>query len=708
MFLLVLVTIFLNLTLAYTVYHKSDITISKSIRNSYALLNAFIALWSLFNYIGNYNYNEIIISTLTAVKIVMIITTLLGLIFFRFTIVFPIKLKLPTINIIFKILKYWSLILIILILSNQIFTGATTNKYGQISLESNWGLIFYTITLLFEISLGFFMLIKKLTLLKGRSKAQLRIFIIGAVAAFSLQIITNLLLILFFNNTNLTAIGPSFSLILVATGFYSIVKYHFFNIKIAIKNILAIIISYTIAIIPFLIKTALSPMIVIRAIISITIFIFTYKKLNLLLQHYYLSELDKRKHIIENLFSQIEQFFIEEDANKIVTRIFKRHFNAQEVKINFNTSYITKLISSSTVKRLQKENIYIIMSGHSQKFLPPMYITSQLLKTKLDLIILLHNKNNIFGYIGVRFNSPDIYLDTEDIADLNELAKNLSITLYVTYLYQQVNSFNETLQKEVKLATSKLQKQLDKMKEMRRKEQDMMDIMGHELRTPLSVVKNAIDLLKMTHSAGTLNDEVFNKYINMADDNAKREIRLLETMLAATKFDKKKMQFNLTKVDFIELANTSLLAFTKKAKEKGLQLTFKKPKQKHLYILADRDKAQEIIDNLVDNAIKYTEKGSVTITLKEEGKYIKLSVKDTGVGIAKKDIKKLGRKFFRAQQYLNDDDKKAPSIVRPGGTGLGLYVVFSLIKGMKGKYKVESELGKGSNFMVWLPKFKEK
>lgn len=83
---------------------------------------------------------------------------------------------------------------------------------------------------------------------------------------------------------------------------------------------------------------------------------------------------------------------------------------------------------------------------------------------------------------------------------------------------------------------------------------------------------------------------------------------------------------------------------------------------------------------------------------------VKFSVIDTGEGIPKEDIPNLGKKFFRSRMYLDSSSDNNMKVVRPGGTGIGLYVVFNLVKMMSGRVEIQSEVNKGSTFSVYLPK----
>ena len=143
----------------------------------------------------------------------------------------------------------------------------------------------------------------------------------------------------------------------------------------------------------------------------------------------------------------------------------------------------------------------------------------------------------------------------------------------------------------------------------------------------------------------------------------------------------------------------SLSEFQSKAKNKGLNLTIEKPSK--AIIFADNSRTHEITDNLIDNAIKYTDKGDIKISIKLYKKNVVFEVADSGKGIPKKYIPNLGKKFYRVDNYV--DSSKNFNIVRPGGTGLGLYVTYGLAKAMNAQVHVSSEENKGSKFSVSFP-----
>jgi signal transduction histidine kinase len=131
------------------------------------------------------------------------------------------------------------------------------------------------------------------------------------------------------------------------------------------------------------------------------------------------------------------------------------------------------------------------------------------------------------------------------------------------------------------------------------------------------------------------------------------------------------------------------------AKKKGLRFTYKKPKTALPTLKLDEEKLRQVIMNLIDNSIKYTKQGSVTVSLYQKDNRVIFSVKDTGIGIDEEGKDNLFKKFSRGT---------GTSLIHTEGTGLGLYVAKQIVEGHGGDIRVESPgEGKGSEFLVSLP-----
>jgi hypothetical protein len=195
-----------------------------------------------------------------------------------------------------------------------------------------------------------------------------------------------------------------------------------------------------------------------------------------------------------------------------------------------------------------------------------------------------------------------------------------------------------------------------------------------------------------------------NTYLKKAAETIDREIKLINTFLGAAKLQGQQMQFDPTKFSVPELVKQVVSENMYRAKESGLRLVYKVAKDQMPEVVADRTRIAEVIDNLLSNAIKYTQKGFVSIWCETNTarNTVTVYVKDTGMGISAKDQKTLFTKFGRIKNYINERERMA-QIVRPGGTGLGLYVVKGIIDLHGGTIRVQSKVGKGSTFSFTLP-----
>ena len=230
------------------------------------------------------------------------------------------------------------------------------------------------------------------------------------------------------------------------------------------------------------------------------------------------------------------------------------------------------------------------------------------------------------------------------------------------------------------------------LQEVDRMKARFMTGITHELKTPLAIM--------------TLHISSLLKY--KLDENKKREMietiqrqanlleRLVENILELSRLDSDMQIFEREPIDLVALSRQITGELEPLTRKKGLQLNFNSPKAP-VIIDADPDQLERVIRNLVDNAIKYTKEGSITVSLSiDKNKHLSeqaiLQISDTGIGLSKEQISKLFERFYRA-----DPSHNIP------GTGLGLSIAKEITKKHNGDIEVESELGRGSTFTVYLP-----
>ena len=232
-----------------------------------------------------------------------------------------------------------------------------------------------------------------------------------------------------------------------------------------------------------------------------------------------------------------------------------------------------------------------------------------------------------------------------------------------------------------------LNEMLARIEDLFRAQQRFVADVSHELRSPLTAVRGNLDLLKR----GAADDPTERaQMIEAMDSETARMSRLVSDLLLLARQD---AGIPIARHP-VEL-DTLLLEIYRQAQitARGIKVTLGAEDQ--AIIVGDRDRLKQVLLNLVDNALKYTPQGGeVTLSLTKDDAWVKISVRDTGIGIAPDDIPNLFGRFYRVDKARSRD---------AGGTGLGLAIAKSVVDAHNGKIMVESELGKGSTFTVWLP-----
>ncbi|MBI2038016.1 MAG: hypothetical protein HYT15_03780 [Candidatus Magasanikbacteria bacterium] len=255
-----------------------------------------------------------------------------------------------------------------------------------------------------------------------------------------------------------------------------------------------------------------------------------------------------------------------------------------------------------------------------------------------------------------------------------------------------------SVQKEIKqkdelsnLAAS-LEKANTRLQELDKQKTEFLTIASHQLRTPLSILKGYIELIK-DGSYGKI-EPATAKVLDDMDLNNEHLVKLVDTLLDITRIEQGRTKYSFAMNNICALIDESVSDLKLKAKEKKMKLVWTCPK-KMTDVCCDQEKMHHVIYNFIDNALKYSEKGSVKVTLKEEGGGIAMKVVDNGIGFNKVDENNFFHKFYRG------DNVRTIGI---SGTGLGLYVCRKFVEAHSGRVWAHSEgLGKGSEFGFWIP-----
>ena len=233
-------------------------------------------------------------------------------------------------------------------------------------------------------------------------------------------------------------------------------------------------------------------------------------------------------------------------------------------------------------------------------------------------------------------------------------------------------------------------KEVDKMKD------DFISIATHEMKTPMAAIKGYISM--MFEGLTGEYDQKTKLHLEKIYVNIQRLDLLLTETLDVSRLEQGRMQFNMQPYDISEIIGASILTLEDQAKEKGLALTETKLPSMPL-VFIDPERLRQVTDNLIGNAIKYTLKGSVTISYQMADGKLSTIIKDTGIGMSDHDRKSLFTQFYRIK---NEKTVDIP------GTGLGLWISREIIRKMNGKIIIESKENVGSTFTIQLPYMKDK
>jgi PAS domain S-box-containing protein len=222
---------------------------------------------------------------------------------------------------------------------------------------------------------------------------------------------------------------------------------------------------------------------------------------------------------------------------------------------------------------------------------------------------------------------------------------------------------------------------------------EFISLASHQLRTPASGVKQYLGML-LEGYAGKLTEQQQN-FLKIAYESNERQLTIINDLLMVAQIDADKIVLNRTPTDLVELVRTVVAEQDSLFKTRNQVVTLLTAKPQ-IQNTVDAARIRMVLENLIDNASKYSgENKTITININETPKDTVLSVKDSGVGIAKKDLDKLFQKFSRVHNPLSD---------KVGGSGLGLYWAKRIIDLHGGSIEVESRLRQGSTFIITLPK----
>lgn len=277
--------------------------------------------------------------------------------------------------------------------------------------------------------------------------------------------------------------------------------------------------------------------------------------------------------------------------------------------------------------------------------------------------------------------------EVESLAsNINNMAEKLEQS------FEKEKRWSQELEEKVAKRTREIETKNEELKCLDELKDEFLANTSHELRTPLNGIIGIAETLT-DGSAGQLSDKVL-KNLHIIISNGKKLALLINDILDFSKLkdNKNKFKYKMDKIDLKKSIENTAASFLPVAKEKKITIEIDIPNE--YYIEYDENKLQQILNNIIDNSVKFTEKGKVNISALKNNGYYEISISDTGIGIPED-------KFETIFNLFEQGDGSAER--KYGGTGLGLSITKKIVELSGGTIKVNSRLGEGSTFVFTLP-----
>ncbi len=631
----------------------------------------------------------------------------------------------------FIIIAFNIIIFLLIIFDGYVIADVFIPNYGEKIIRFGpwyFAFVIYVPVLFF---IAYYRLYRSFKEETGLLRIQIKYVFIGTLLATILTVNSNLLLPT-FGNFDFNWFGQVSIIIMIAFITYAILRYRLMDVRlIIIRSItFGIIFFFVTAIFSvistifteiFANRTGFNPNILTAVVLSILVSFF-YNILRKAIENVTNTFLYKKTYHPEKLIEKVTRVVASiVDRNQLfssLTKILLEAFHCEKISVilvnktknklavafqsGFNDKVLNGLVNFPNIivtmlKRFElTPGIQVIdelkaryESGDIQ--LVDAKLTYALYENDVAVVVPLYVQDRLIGVLVLGNKKSGDSYTSGDLHVLNIIAGQAAVAIENSTLYEEQKKFAITLKQEIEKATIDLREANQRLEELLQQKSEFLSIASHQLRTPTSIAKGMLSMVV----DGTVKGAQKEDFIAKSFLGVIRLERIIRDLLSASELEGEKLTLECAPNDIETIIGDVILERKQLAEQKGLKLEFKKAKEKFPLVMIDKIKILEVIANLLDNAIHYTEKGSITIWCEENKKnMVEVHFKDTGMGIAKEDWKKLFQKFSRGD--------RSP-LINPNGSGLGLFIVKKIVESCNGTIETKSEgAGKGSEFIVSL------
>ncbi|NCN58502.1 hypothetical protein GW940_01125 [Candidatus Microgenomates bacterium] len=707
--LLIVVIAFVgNSAIGLVTYYKNP---RSTTSRMFFLFAVSISFYLLFNYFALHQSSDA--ETFFWIKQVMTIALVINLFFFLLATTFPYA-RFPIQKVYVILLITMTVVLLPLVQMNLVFSGVEKNTTQPIP---GIGMLLFVAHTVFFIGGAIFVLIRKYLKLSGRQKIQLKLFLLGAILMFMSILISNMLFVILFNNTQFVGLLPLYTLFFVSFVGYAIVKHRFLDIRLIVARSVAYSLLITIlgglyalglfVVGNFITREPSSSVNLITSTLLALVMAFTFQPLRRRLERATDKLFYRDRYDVNHLLGKLGRLMA---STYDLTGLSQGVLDQMESNLKATNATIVLVkgsrvdwsltVGSNKSKLVANDIKKLIAAGPNKGSNVLVFdeldeggVKEIMRKNEFSVVVPLIAERVVIGALILGDKaSGDVYT-SEDINVLEIIGPQISVAIDNARAYEEIKQFNIKLKKEIEEATSNLRGANKRLRDLDKIKDEFISITSHELRTPMTAVKSY--LWMVLNKSGKNLGKKGTDHLNRAYVSTQRTINLVNDMLDVSRIEGNRFEINKEKIDIVELANESMHELIGRAHERKVRLTVQKKKMPFVFV--DHDKIYQVMDNLISNALKFTPKGgSITVGFIKRGKFIVVDVRDTGTGISKSDQKRLFKKFGRVESSYT-------AMAEVGGTGLGLYVSKQIIEMHGGKIWIESEAGKGSTFLFTVP-----
>ena len=259
----------------------------------------------------------------------------------------------------------------------------------------------------------------------------------------------------------------------------------------------------------------------------------------------------------------------------------------------------------------------------------------------------------------------------------------------------KIEELKEFIEKQKNKISTEEKSNITLKKSLKSQEEFIVNI-SHELKTPLNVLSATVQLFSMYCNSGSLEEMKGSiiKYIDSMKQNCYRLSKLINNIVDSSKIQTGFFELHLSNNNIVEIIEDVVMSVTNFTDSKGLNIIFDTDTEEKI-IACDPEKIERVVLNLISNATKFSDKGDeIFIDVKDKSEFVEMSVKDNGIGIEEKNLDAIFDRFKQVDKSLSRNSE---------GTGIGLSLVKSIVELHGGHIYAESEVGKGSKFIVRIP-----